>query len=382
MIGDALPSIATAVPIGIAFGVILEQTGLGDPRVISGQLTGRDFTVVRVMFGAIVTAMLGVVWGSAAGWIDLASIAVPPTDVAAQIVGAVIFGGGFALAALCPGTACVAASSGRRDGVAAVAGMLGGTAVTALVGPALGGVAGAAPREGALLPGDLGLPLWSIVLAVTALGIAAAMVGRRLAPRGPTRAWRLTSAEAAALVLAVAFMAVDARVGVGVGGQLAEIAGEITREADHVDALDLAERIRAGEPGLRIIDVREDIGDETYVIPGAEVRTIEDLTTMPVAAGDRVVLYSQGGAHAAQAWVLLRARGIRNAFVLKDGLAAWEDEVLAPRPPSVPHDTAQARYGRARALALWFGGMPRLVPLPDDARPAADRSARRRRNTC
>src|SRR5262245_14358841 len=71
MILASLPPAVTAIPIGIAFGVILERAGLGDPKVIAGQLLGRDFTVVRVMFGAIVTAMLGVVWASAAGWIDV-----------------------------------------------------------------------------------------------------------------------------------------------------------------------------------------------------------------------------------------------------------------------------------------------------------------------
>ena len=381
MIGDAVPAIATAVPIGIAFGVILERTGLGDPRVIAGQFTGRDFTVVRVMFGAIVTAMLGVVWGSAAGWIDLSSIAVPPTDIAAQLIGAVIFGGGFALAALCPGTACVAASSGRWDGIAAVAGMLGGTAITAVVWPVLGGVTAAAPREGALLPDDLGLPLWSVVVAVTVMGVAATTLGRRIDSRGSARAWRITAAETAALVLAVAFVVVDERTGLS-HGRLAGIASEITREADHVEALDLAEWIRAGEPGLRIIDVREDLDAATYLIPGAEAVATESLTTIRVAAGERVVLYSEGGAHAAQAWVLLRARGVANAFVLKDGLAAWEDEVLAPLRPAVADDTARARYSRARHLSIWFGGMPRLVPLPDEVRPTREPAGRRRRNTC
>jgi hypothetical protein len=381
MIGDAVPAIATAVPIGIAFGVILERTGLGDPRVIAGQLTGRDFTVVRVMFGAIVTAMLGVVWGSAAGWIDLSSIAVPPTDIAAQLIGAVIFGGGFALAALCPGTACVAASSGRRDGIAAVAGMLGGTAITAVVWPVLGGVTAAAPREGALLPDDLGLPLWSVVLAVTVMGVAATTLGRQIDSRSSVRAWRLTATETAALVLAVAFVVVDERSGLS-HGRSAGIASEITQEADHVEALDLADWIRAGEPGLRIIDVREDLDAATYRIPGAEAVAIESLTTIRLAAGERVVLYSEGGAHAAQAWVLLRARGVANTFVLKDGLAAWEDEVLAPLRPAVTDDTAQARYIRARDLSIWFGGMPRLVPLPHEVRPTRDPAGRRRRNTC
>ena len=34
-------SAATAIPLGIAFGFLLERAGLGDPRVIAGQLRSR-----------------------------------------------------------------------------------------------------------------------------------------------------------------------------------------------------------------------------------------------------------------------------------------------------------------------------------------------------
>jgi hypothetical protein len=379
MIGDALPAIATAVPIGIVFGVILERTGLGDPRVIAGQLTGSDFTVVRVMFGAIVTAMLGLVWASAAGWIDLSAIAVPPTDAAAQAVGAAIFGGGFALAALCPGTACVAAASGRRDGLAAVGGMLAGTALTALLWPAVGQIAADAPREGALLPDDLGLPLGIVVLMVTGLAVVAAAVGRRLDPRGAGSPRSLSSVELVAVSLALAFAAIEGRAGVG-REALTEIAAEIEREADHVEALQLAEWIRSGEPALRVIDVRERVDADAYLIPGAEAVRLPELTNLAIAPNDRLVLYSEGGAHAAQAWVLLRARGERGVLVLKDGLAAWEAEVMAPATPAVADDTARARYRRARELSRWFGGLPGAVPVPDDVR--REEPPRRRRNTC
>jgi hypothetical protein len=110
----ALPVAVTAIPVGIAFGFILERAGLGDPRKILGQLVLRDFTVVRVMFGAIVTAMLLLVVSAALGIVDMTTIAVPPTDIGAQVLGGVIFGGGFAVAALCPGTACVAAERSSR----------------------------------------------------------------------------------------------------------------------------------------------------------------------------------------------------------------------------------------------------------------------------
>jgi rhodanese-related sulfurtransferase len=375
---DALHPAVTAVPIGIAFGVILERVGLGDPRVIAGQLTGRDFTVVRVMFGAIVTAMLGLVWAGAAGWIDPASVAMPPTDLPAQALGAVVFGGGFALAALCPGTACVAAASGRRDGLAAVGGLFAGTALTPVAWPALRGAVSDVPREGATIAADLGVPLGLVVVLVTAAAVLAMIVGRLMdARRFAGNPWRPTTPESVALALAATFALADGR-GALPSARTHAIATEIVREADHIDALDLAGLIMAGAPGLRVLDLREDLDTSTYLSPGARPVSITALDSLTVTVGDRLVLYSDGGAHAAQAWVLLRVRGIRNALVLKDGMAAWEDEVLAPMLPAVEHDSARARFARAKDLSLWFGGFPRLVP--DETSSSLPRA--RRRRTC
>lgn len=383
---DGLSAAATAIPIGIAFGFILERAGLGDPRVISGQLVGRDLTVIRVMFGAIVTAMLGLLWGGSAGLIDVGAIAIPPTDLAAQALGAVIFGGGFALAALCPGTACVAAASGRKDGLVAVAGVFVGTLVTPLLWPALGTAAASTPREGARLPEDLGVPVWLVALILTALAVLANAIARRVEQQDSTSPWwYLTRVESIALTLAVAFAATSSRR--APPAALASIAGEISREQDHVDPLDLATWIRDRREGLRIIDVREGLDSAAYVIPGAESVSLDRVASLAVAPGESVVLYSDGGTHAAQAWVLLRARGITNVHVLKDGMAAWEDEVLAPRIPSVADDSAQRRFARMRELSLWFGGRPRLEDAvqPAGARaPVAPAPAARprRRNTC
>lgn len=375
---DSLHPAVTAIPVGIAFGVILERTGLGDPRVIAGQLLGRDFTVVRVMFGAIVTAMLGVLWASTAGLIDTASIAMPPTDLPAQALGAVIFGGGFALAALCPGTACVAAASGRRDGLAAVGGMFAGTAITPLAWPVVRDAVADAPREGATLAGDLGIPLGVVVVLLTVAAVLAMIVGRVLEQRGQgLRAWRPTTPESVGLALAASFALADGR-GMIAGAPARAIALEIASEADHVDAIELAGWIRDGTPGLRILDLRENLDTSTYLIPGAQPIALEDLDTLRVGRDQRLVLYSDGGAHAAQAWVLLRVRGIRGVLVLKDGMAAWEDEVLSPMLPTVPDDTARARFAKARELSMWFGGFPRLVPAES---PASGVRPRRRR-TC
>jgi rhodanese-related sulfurtransferase/uncharacterized membrane protein YedE/YeeE len=378
MIPDSWHPAFTAIPVGIAFGVILERVGLGDPRVIAGQLLGRDFTVVRVMFGAIVTAMLGVAWAGAVGWIDPAGIAMPPTDLPAQALGAIIFGGGFALAALCPGTACVAAASGRRDGLAAVGGLFAGTALTPVAWPAVRGVVSDAPREGATLATDLGVPMGVIVMLLTLAAILAMIVGRMMdARRAAANPWKPTTPESVALALAATFAMADGR-GALPAERTSAIAMEIITEADHIDALDLAELIRKGTPGLRLLDLREKLDTSTYLIPGAVAVGMESLDSLRPSPDEQIVLYSDGGAHAAQAWVLLRVRGIRNARVLKDGMAAWEDEVLAPILPALTDDSAKARFARAKELSLWFGGFPRLVP--DDGPVSTTRP--RRRRTC
>ena len=190
--------------------------------------------------------------------------------------------------------------------------------------------------------------------------------------------WRPTTPESVALALAAAFAVTDGR-GALSATQTGAIAAEIASEADHIDALDLAQMIKAGQPGLRIFDLRERLDTSTYMIPGAISLSLAGLDTIRAAVGDQLVLYSDGGAHAAQAWVLLRVRGIRDALVLKDGMVAWEDEVLSPLLPAVPDDSARTRFTRARELSLWFGGFPRIVP--DESSASATPRPRRRR-TC
>lgn len=381
---SALAVVATAVPIGAAFGALLERAGLGDPRVIAGQFTGRNFAVVRVMFGAIVTAMLGVVWLGAAGYIDPGAIAIPPTDIAGQTIGAAIFGGGFALASLCPGTACVAASSGRREGVAAVVGLLVGTLLTALLWPLVEGAIGANVREGARLGDDVHVSIGAIVVAITVLSVTGMSIARRFDAASTTPWWKLSTPEVVSFTLAATF-AFTRPAPTMLPAGLTAIASEIAREQDHLDPLELAEMIKSGARDLRIIDVRDGVDSMTYTIPGAEHVSLDSLPLIQVERSQQIVLYSDGGTHAAQGWVLLRARGVHNARVLKDGMAAWEDEVMRPAPPAAPAaDSAAKRFERARALSLWFGGRPRL----DDGGsagtgPAAVAATRvRRRKTC
>ena len=115
--------------IGVAFGWFLERGGLGSAPKLAGQFYLTDLTVFKVMFSALVTAMLGAFWLDRLGVLQLDLVYLPETFVLPQAIGGIVFGAGFLVAGLCPGTSCVAAAAGRRDGLGVMAGMLIGVAI-------------------------------------------------------------------------------------------------------------------------------------------------------------------------------------------------------------------------------------------------------------
>lgn len=175
-IGASLP---LALLIGVAFGASLEAAGLGNANKLAGQFTLRDFSVVKVMFSAILTAMLGTFWLGRLGVIALAALYVPDTFLVPQIVGGLIFGIGFVLSGLCPGTSCVAAASGRGDGLASVAGLFAGMLLTGLALPRFEPFYRSTAFGALTLPGAAGLPYGVVVAAVVLVGLASFLLIER-----------------------------------------------------------------------------------------------------------------------------------------------------------------------------------------------------------
>lgn len=128
-------SLLVAVLLGIGFGFALERAGLGNARKLAAQFYGRDLTVLKVMFSALLVALLGVFWLARWGWLDLDAVYVAPTFLLPQLVGGLLFGAGLIVAGLCPGTACAAAASGRIDGVFVLLGLFAGMLATGLLLP-------------------------------------------------------------------------------------------------------------------------------------------------------------------------------------------------------------------------------------------------------
>jgi len=172
-------SFVVAIGIGVAFGAVLERAGLGSATKLAGQFYFTDFVVFKVMFSAIVTAMLGVYALSWLGLMDPGQLAVPATWLVPQLAGGLLFGVGFVMGGLCPGTSCVAAASGRMDGLALIAGMLAGTLLFGEMFPWIGRFYDATPMGRYTLPQLLHIPEPLAVLLVGAMALTAfALLGR------------------------------------------------------------------------------------------------------------------------------------------------------------------------------------------------------------
>ena len=170
-----------AVAIGAAFGFVLERSGFGRAQKLVGQFYGNDMTVLKVMFTAVATAMVGLVVLSGAGLIELGAVqAFYPTYLWPMIAGGLALGAGFVVAGYCPGTSIVASASGKLDGVATVLGVVLGSLVYAEVEPALG----AFKRSGELgtytLARWLGIPSAAVAAIVVAVAVAAFLAAERI----------------------------------------------------------------------------------------------------------------------------------------------------------------------------------------------------------
>ena len=134
---DFAYSLQLAGLIGFCFGFLLERAGFGNPRKLTSIFYLRDFAVLKVMFTAIVVCMVGLLYFSVLGWIDLSKIYILPTYIWPQIVGGLLLGVGFIMGGYCPTTSVVATVSGKLDGLIFVVGMILGSLVFGELFPAL-----------------------------------------------------------------------------------------------------------------------------------------------------------------------------------------------------------------------------------------------------
>ena len=133
----------------------------------------------------------------------------------------------------------------------------------------------------------------------------------------------------------------------------------VQKEVDHASPVELAEWIIQGRSDFRLLDLRAGEEYAAYHIPVAENVLITGLNEYPIERNEKVILYSDGGIHSAQAWFLLKASRYRGVYILRGGLEEWKDAVLFPTLAENASPEEKTAFERTKGVSKFFGGMPR-----------------------
>ena len=166
-------SLIIAFVIEIGFGFMLERGGFGTARILAAQFYLGNMRVLKVMFTAIVTAMLGIFYLSVIGYVDLSLIYISNTYILPQVLGGLILGVGFVIGGYCPGTSMVAFSTGKLDGPVYVLGVAFGIFVFGEMFPMREDFFNSTNMGPQTLPSFFGLSYGFVVFLVVVMAIGA-----------------------------------------------------------------------------------------------------------------------------------------------------------------------------------------------------------------
>lgn len=172
-------SIAAALVLGFFFGFFLERAGFSSSIQLTAQFYFRNWRVLKVMFGAIVTAMLGLAWLGVLGVLEWGRIYIPETYLWPQIVGGWLLGFGFILGGYCPGTSLVAAATGRLDGLFFLTGIFAGIFLFGSLEPSFQGFLSSGARGPLTLWQWLNLPTGVAAFLITLAAVLAFWVAEK-----------------------------------------------------------------------------------------------------------------------------------------------------------------------------------------------------------
>lgn len=327
-------SYAVYLLLGIAFGAALEVAGFGNSRKLAAQFYFTDMTVLKVMFTAIVVAMVLIFGASALGLLDYNLVWVNHTYLWPGIVGGLVMGVGFIIGGFCPGTSVVAAVTGKIDGAFFVFGALTGIFAFGEMVGAFEGFFYSSYLGRFTIPEWLGLPTGVVVLLVVAMALlmfwGSEQLERIFGGKDPRTAprWRYGAAGG---LLALA------GIGLALGqpthaDRWARIAAaketQLAQRQVQIHPGELLAILHDPKIAVVLLDVRPEAEFNQFhlldarSVPLAEIdRMVDELQAQP--ENTVTVVMSNGEEAAAHAWKHLVAEGVPSVYILEGGVNGW-----------------------------------------------------------
>ncbi|RJR34486.1 MAG: sulfurtransferase [Deltaproteobacteria bacterium] len=380
---DTSAAFLAALIIGVFFGVALERAGFGSSRKLTGVFYFEDMAVIKVMFSALITAMLGLAYFQALGFIGPDELYFMPTIYGAQIMGGLIFGVGFVMGGWCPGTAAVGLASGKLDALIFLGGAILGSIGFNELFPVVRPLYTWGSRGVVFIYQTLNLSQGSFALIFTLIAVACFwgvefLEGQRgkATPKGYGKF--LTSVSVGLVVLAMGFTLLPGTP-LPSGGRASgeeSILAQVEGGRDHFEPEELADRLMRGEPNLLVVDIRPPGEYQSFHILGAVNIPLSKMPKELAPYKNRgvIVLYSNGMTHPAQARDSLYRQGYGNVYLLTDGLKGFMERCLKPvslrSEPLSPEVAARVRAWRAYFIqAAQVPAAAAMVAPPSDQLP-------------
>ena len=386
---DSPQALVAALFVGLAFGFALERAGFGSSRRLAGIFYFRDMAVLKVMFTALVVAMLGLLYLMGMGWLGQEQLYFMPSIYGAQIVAGLIFGVGFVMGGWCPGTAAVGLASGKADAAVFLGGAVLGSVLFNEVYTAVGPLYHWGDRGVQFAWAGLGLGQGVFAMLFTVAAVlcfwGAEWIEKRTVNGGPYFKTPFLKAFSVALVVLAAGLLLlgpvpaESAVALPPPAAAQQPAAEqmllaaIASGEDHIEPEELADRLVERDPSLFLVDVRTPAEFQAFHLPGAVNVALPDLPTVLAPRKDQgiIVLYSNGMTHPAQARDALARLGYRNVYLLSDGLEGFIRRCLKPvslRTEPLPASAA-ARINAWRQFV--YGDPPAAAPAAGAANRVA-----------
>lgn len=368
-----------ALLIGVAFGVCLEQAGFGSSRKLAAIFYFRDMTVLKVMFTAVITALLGLSYCTAFGIVRLDNVFLMPTFYTAQVVGGVLLGFGFVIGSWCPGTAAVGLASGKLDALVFLFGAVGGSIlfnesfttefVQKLYTQGDSGVR--------FVYEHLGVSRTTFTLLFTLVAIGCFWGAEYIEKRRGQGTFRcywdsrfLRFFSMALLLLAIGLFVWDmplAQQKAPTAATEQQLLNAVAAGEDHIEPEQVADRLLQGDSTLLVVDVRPAGEFARFHLRGAVNIEVGQLAQGLIQYKEKrtIVLYSNGMTHPAQARDALVRLGYGNLFIMTDGLRGFIERCLKPaslRESPVPAEQA----ARIKAWREYFYAAPTTPPVSQD----------------
>jgi rhodanese-related sulfurtransferase len=363
--------------IGIAFGVVLEIAGFGKSTKLAAQFYFKEWTVLKVMFTAIVVAMVLIFLATSIGLLDYNLVWVNPTFLIPGIVGGLIMGIGFIVGGFCPGTSLVAAATAKLDGIAFVLGVFFGIFLFGETVEYFEDFWYSTDMGRYTLQDMFDVDAGVVVLAVVLFALLAFWIGEHAEEhfgdfkRANFPRWRYAAA-AVLILLAVAVLVIQQPSTQDKWNWIEDEQGErLANREVQIHPAELLDTMHDNRINTILIDVRDEsdynafhILEARHIAPEDIQIHIEEFREKP--SNTVFVVMSNDETLATEVWKTLVAESVINSYILEGGVNNWLSVYAEPDFQTefamVSHASDEFGYSLTSALGARH---PAARPNPD-----------------